>query len=1236
MKRVLVVDDSALIVTQLTDTLINLKYEVPGSAASGLEAIEKAKRLCPDIVIMDVVMPGPIDGIEAARQIRNELNIPVVLLTGYENERLIELIKEVPVDGYVMKPVRSLELKASIEIALVKRESERRFRDLYREVVEKTGDLVYVVDGEGEIKYINGQIAKLVGITKEDAIGKNFSQFLTPASLMHSAEIFRRYLKGEDVGLFELEITNKNGNVHVIEMSEQLVWEQGRIVELHGIGRDVTERKRAEEAIRKSEELMRVILQTTAVGMCYAEDRKIFWINPMMQKLFGFTRTEDYSGRDTKILYASDEEYERMGKLAYDVFPHGKIVESEVVLKRKNGTEFIGHMRLCSIDPSHPRQGIVASFEDITERKRAEEELRKSEEKYRKIFNNAIEGMYQTTPNGRFISVNPAFARILGYSSPEEIIREITDIRTQIYVRPDDRQLLKELVEKNDIIEGFQTRFRRKDGEEIWVSFSTSAVRNEDGRLLHFEGTLVDITEEKKAREEILYLKEFNENIINNMNDLIDIVDEDYTIVFQNKASKKKYGQNVGKKCHNAYHNKDIPCNYCTAVDAIREKTCFSRDVLLEDGTYLEVHSSPIRMPDGTYCSMEIMRDITRRKRMEEELRVSEERYRALYENNPSMYFTVDEDGTVLSVNPYGAEQLGFAVDELVGRPVLRIFHEEDRDRVTEQLKECVKKREQVVHWEFRKVRKDGGIMWVREAARAVCQADGRLVVLIVCEDITDQKRAEEALKESEAKFRGVFETSRDFMYISSIDGAIIDYNATAKEFFGFTDKEIKKMTMLEVYHNPEDRTKLIEKLTEEGSVQNYELKLKKKDGSVFDALVTIAVRRDGDGRVVGFQGAVKDITQMKQMERQLQQVEKLSGLGTMISGIAHELNNPLTAIMGNAELLAMKENITDREKKSFDIILQESARAAKIVNGLLTFAREHKSQRRVVNINDVVKESLGLRENNLRVNDIAVELHLSDDAPPTLADPYQLQQVFINIINNASDALMDVGGGKLVITTERGQRKLRVVFEDNGPGIDAENLKRLFDPFFTTKEVGKGTGLGLSIAYGIIGEHHGKIQVDSEPGRGARFTVELPIFRGKETGFTEETEHTGGESYGKSILIVDDEASVRDFLSDLLTREGYTVRTASTGRDAVSLMSNTPFDAVVADIRMPGMDGMELYGHILKNYPAASKRMLFITGDTLSEEIRVFLRTSNTNAIAKPFTTEQFLTGLNRLFEVQ
>jgi two-component system NtrC family sensor kinase len=329
---------------------------------------------------------------------------------------------------------------------------------------------------------------------------------------------------------------------------------------------------------------------------------------------------------------------------------------------------------------------------------------------------------------------------------------------------------------------------------------------------------------------------------------------------------------------------------------------------------------------------------------------------------------------------------------------------------------------------------------------------------------------------------------------------------------------------------------------------------------------------------------------------------------------------------------MLMNDSITAGDEKSLQVILKESERAAKIVSGLLTFAREHIPERRMIQVNDTIMEAYKLREYSLRVSNINTELLLTADLPPTFADPYQLQQVFANIINNARDALLEKGGGTLIIRTGRSDANLIIEFEDDGPGIEKENVKKIFDPFFTTKDIGKGTGLGLSVAYGIIEEHKGTIEVDSQPGRGATFTIILPIVDRSEIPGIGET--TAGEMVpkGKSILVVDDENDILDLLSSALRQNGYSVQAAASAEDAIALLEKQGFDAVVADIKMPGMGGIDLHGYIKENIPTVADKILFITGDILSDETHTFLKSAGNRFIEKPFKLQQFILAVNEL----
>jgi PAS domain S-box-containing protein len=515
--------------------------------------------------------------------------------------------------------------------------------------------------------------------------------------------------------------------------------------------------------------------------------------------------------------------------------------------------------------------------------------------------------------------------------------------------------------------------------------------------------------------------------------------------------------------------------------------------------------------------------------------------------------------------------------------------------------------------------------------------------VAAIFEDITERKTSEQELEklneilferalelvESEEKFKGVFQTSRDFTFISTLDGRILDSNESVRDFFGYSSNEIRNMNIRDFYAYPEERDKFKELVSKKGYVENHELKLRKKDGTTINAEITVVTRKDRNGDVIGFQGSVRDITERRMMEQQLQQSEKLSTIGTMISGVAHELNNPLTSIIGNAQLL-LRKDIPDEIREKLNTIFRESKRSAGIVNGLLAFAREHKPERKLTDINDVMRESIKLRDYDMKVSNIEVKLSLADDLPETMSDPFQLQQVFINLINNARDALADRQAGALVIRTYRKGDAVLIEFEDNGPGIASELVNKIFDPFFTTKEVGKGTGLGLSMAYGIMKEHDGSISAESGPGRGAKFVVTLPITKGAEPVIEEIKAGVKTPPGSRAVLVVEDEASLRDLLVDALSEGGFLVEAASTGEEAIQLVERRNFDAVISDIKMPGIGGKELYLYIQKHHPEIAEKIVFITGDVLSRDTQSFLQITNSRFIEKPFSPDALVVLLN------
>jgi two-component system NtrC family sensor kinase len=373
----------------------------------------------------------------------------------------------------------------------------------------------------------------------------------------------------------------------------------------------------------------------------------------------------------------------------------------------------------------------------------------------------------------------------------------------------------------------------------------------------------------------------------------------------------------------------------------------------------------------------------------------------------------------------------------------------------------------------------------------------------------------------------------------------------------------------------------------------------------------------------------MREITERKKMEQRLRQTEKLSALGQLVAGIAHELNNPLAVVMGYAQILSQNQRIEDRARQDLLKILKESDRAAKIVRNLLTFARPREPHMVMVDVNRLVSDTLEMLEIQLQSAEVQVIRRLAPNLPRTMADPNQIEQVLANLITNAVQALATSSSRHVLeMITEQRNGKLRIVVADNGSGIPPQIIGKIFDPFFTTNTPGKGTGLGLSICYSILEEHKGRIWVESEPGRGSKFFVELPVVAGPEPpdepSTLAEERTVDPKAARRRLLIVDDEPGIVDVLVDVLGTRGYCIETASNGAEALARLTEQPYDLIISDLCMPEMSGEELYRSIGKRLPDLQERVIFLTGDTISPESRRFLDETGAPWLSKPFNIRE------------
>src|SRR4051812_8686696 len=485
-----------------------------------------------------------------------------------------------------------------------------------------------------------------------------------------------------------------------------------------------------------------------------------------------------------------------------------------------------------------------------------------------------------------------------------------------------------------------------------------------------------------------------------------------------------------------------------------------------------------------------------------------------------------------------------------------------------------------------------------------------------------------------------LFEAVHEGVYIGAIAAdatRTFSANPHLKLMFGYAadtpERDIRPFD-IDRFVDPQARDAFVARLQRDGSLTDYLLRLRRADKVAIWVEVT-AHAEVGEGGGVRIEALMRDVSERKRLEdqardlyHQLLQAEKLAALGQTISGVAHELNNPLATILTWAERLSQR-TVDEQTRRGLEIILSESERAAKIVRNLLTFARKRHTTRAMVDVNQVVRQTLALRSHEQRLTNITIIEALAAGLPLVFADPHQFQQVLLNLIINAEQAMLAASGrGTMVLRSWHDFDNDAVILEvnDDGPGVPEEVQPKIFDPFFTTKEVGKGTGLGLTVAYAIIQEHGGRITVSSEQGTGASFFVALPVTDAPVKQITAKEAVPANVGAGSVVLVVEDEEALGAAVAESLTDAGFAVDRARDGEEALIRVGARVYDLIVCDLKMPRVDGMTFYRTLERDQPDAARRIVFVTGDVAGTEAEQFLEETGCRWLAKPFRLRDLL----------
>jgi PAS domain S-box-containing protein len=810
--RIMVVEDEGIIAQDIKNCLENLGYEVPDVVFTGKEAIEKAEENHPDLILMDIVLKGEMDGIETASEIRNRFSIPIVYLTAYEDDKTLKRAKLTEPLGYILKPFEERSLRSSIEMALYKHKMELKLRESERwlsTILRSVGDAVVVTDALGYIRFMNPVAETLTGWSFKDAFGKNLKEIFNIVNEDTKKPVenpVARVLQNNIVlgrNNHSVLISRTGDEISIDHSAAPIRDEKGNVTGVVLIINDISDRRIAENALRESENRYRNLFDfATDAIFVQSLQGSIISVNNEACRLLDYSREEFYRLNFDDLLYTQKTE---PGKEIIGIVKQKGSHRFESQYKRKDGTlvDVEVSMRLIGL----LEEDVIQSFvRDITERKQSQKEIN--------MLAHAVKSISEcvsiTDLQNRLIFVNEAFVKTYGYKPEELSGKSLNIIRSQ-----KNPPGLYEEIDRETLRGGWQGELfnRTRDGVEFPIYLSTSVVRNEAGETVAFIGVANDITERKRLEDALRSSEKDYKGLFENAHDAIIIYRPDDEIILDiNTRACEIYGYSraefIGMGLENITADVSKTRKNIKAIVKDGSRQRYEMAHRKKDGTKmsLEINAAVVNYK-GQRAIMSINRDITDRKKAVEALLESEKRYQDLYDSAPDIYFSVSSEGIIKSVNEFGAGYLGYTNEELFGRNFFDIVHTGDRQFLRQKLENIFYGRNNNhTELEFRILKKDGSSIWVRERTRLILDENGKPKELfIISRDVTERKRTEEILKEREELYRSMFEKNQAVKLLVDPDsGAVVDANIAACVFYGTDIDALRKMNFKEISTLPE------------------------------------------------------------------------------------------------------------------------------------------------------------------------------------------------------------------------------------------------------------------------------------------------------------------------------------------------------------------------------------------------------------------------------------------------
>lgn len=1106
------------------------------------------------------------------------------------------------------------------------RETENRFRQLADNIDAvfwltdvRTGRLIYVSRGFERIWGFDPQ--RLMENPDE------WWNHLHPDDIERVEQSIERHSAGDST--LEYRIVCPDGSVRWLRDRAFAVRnESGEIYRMAGVAEDVTEAREGLLALAEAEERYRRIVATAPQAIFALDEQGRFTeLNAAGEALLGAAPGEMLGESFTDIMDPEDrilavEEFRKLLR--------GETTVSDVDLRitRRDGERRMIHSTVAPVSVGDRVVGTHGVAWDTTEERAAAEALRVTHAQLGHILATSPTVLYtlRVLPDGsvRDPWVSNNIVSILGYR--RSAVLDPSWWSSGLH--PADRESalgftgpLRELGHFSH-----EYRFRDHQGLYRWLHDSLHVVaRNDDGSI-EVVGSWTDVSAQKRSDTMVRESERSYRSLFDNLSELVLIIGPDRLLLSVNDATLRRTGLPWS-----SFLGVELSEVLAEGVDAGEVREAIER----------AAHGDPQRMETwartaegqrfpldmtltrGHYFGADVVvvvgRDVTDARRAREMLAAAETHYRRLVDASPYGIFAIDRRGRFIEVNRAAASVIGRPASELLGESYVPLLEESDLQPARDAFQRWIEGEGVDDDVEVRLVHPSGERRLVQLRGAPIMDGGEAVGVHGVARDITEERRRDEAARLSAAALEGLEEG----VAIFDRSGEVVYHNAAHARILGYEPADPPNILTFA----PDDEARrefrvILDQSIQTGSWSGRVRRRRVDDGRIIPLQVILGRMERADGTTLII-SIIRDISEELAAERRLRRAERLASVGTLIGGVAHELNNPLHAIRNFAELLLDAPRDAE-EQEDLETIRREADRAAQIVADLRLLAWQSQAEegtKKPVDLNDVAEHVLKVRSYSLSTNNVETQRDFAEALPPIQGDRGQLEQVVLNLVVNAEQAMAGRQGEKrLTIRTRASDRGASLTVIDTGTGIEPADMDRLFDPFWTTKPPGEGTGLGLPLVHGIVTEHRGEIHVESEPGKGTSFRIDLPASpTGDAVGPTVRTA-SGTAFRPLRVLVVEDEAALRRSLERYLKRRGHEVTCASEGAEALRLLEGEQgFDVILSDLRMPGMSGEALVNRLRDDPRGLHRRLILMTGDAASPEAVKVLSSAGVPVLVKP-----------------